>query len=67
MGLASELDSLQKKQKETGLTSEELKEFERLWDAYRNFNLLFGLEVRSFEEMQKGVMCIEESERPKGS
>ena len=67
MGLASEIDILLRKQKEVDLTIKELKQLKELWEGYREFNKLYGKEIRSFEELWKEVMLLGKEGKPKGS
>lgn len=67
MGLAGEVDSLLRKREEIGLTAEEYKELRRLWNLYRELNQLYGVRIRSFGELEKGVMLSEKGEKPRGS
>uniref|UniRef100_A0A6H2A4V0 Uncharacterized protein n=1 Tax=viral metagenome TaxID=1070528 RepID=A0A6H2A4V0_9ZZZZ len=60
MGLASEIDTLLLKQKENGLTFEEIEELKGLWEYYRELNELYGWEVGTLWEIQKEVMPLEE-------
>jgi len=60
VGLASEIDTLLLKQKENGLTFEEIEELKGLWEYYRELNELYGWEVGTLWEIQKEVMPLEE-------
>ena len=52
MGIGSEIDILLRKSDAVGLDKHEMDYLKALWENYRKFNRLYGVDVGTFEQLK---------------